>query len=319
MPRLPPKRLSGLQKSCRQQAAACWKLQKRPKPKSLRRNSPQIRQTPECAFHPFFMGPASRHNLPSASCQYRSRIKPPRVHAVRDAFTSRNEAGFRVRGFLPAVSRIGVRREGCRVCHGSSSPCGRGRKITVLARERQVVDFSGEGVFLTSKQDPLSCKIYDLAEAKLMILHSPPPMGRRCLPRQRLAKIVPLFPHPSLPCHTHPAPAAGWIANVSVQAGGRPSEAVVTCGRWREEAVHRHCSAGRCLVPPGRAPDQPPEKSLSLVPASAGRQPGRGWKRACGGPSCGYRGRAWRSRAAPWRSRIVNAKAKPVSENATSR
>jgi hypothetical protein len=121
-----------------------------------------------------------------------------------------------------------------------------------------------------------------------MILHSPPPMGRRCPPRQP-AKIRPLFPHPSLPCHTHPAPAAGWIANVSVQAGGRPSEAVVTCSRWREEAVHRHCSAGRCRVPPGRAPDQPPEKSLSLVPASAGRQPGRGWKRACGGPSCGYR------------------------------
>jgi hypothetical protein len=119
-----------------------------------------------------------------------------------------------------------------------------------------------------------------------MILHSPPPMGRRCL--RATCQNRPLFPHPSLPCHTHPAPAAGWIANVSVQAGGRPSEAVVTCGRWREEAVHRHCSAGRCRVPPGRAPDQPPEKSLSLVPASAGRQPGRGWKRACGGPSCGY-------------------------------
>jgi hypothetical protein len=109
------------------------------------------------------------------------------------------------------------------------------------------------------------------------------------LPAARSAqRNTPLFPHPPPPCHTHPAPAAGWIANVSVQAGGRPSEAVVTCGRWREEAVHRHCSAGRCLVPPGRAPEQPPEKSLPSVPASAGRQPGWGWKRACGGPSCGY-------------------------------
>ena len=52
--------------------------------------------------------------------------------------------------------------------------------------------------------------------------------------------------------------------------------------------MHRHCSAGRSLVPPGRAPDQPPEKSLPSVPVRAGRQPGRGWKRACGGPSCGY-------------------------------
>ena len=50
----------------------------------------------------------------------------------------------------------------------------------------------------------------------------------------------------------------------------------ITCGTTMEEAVHRHCSAGRFLVPPGRAPDQPPEKSLTLVPASAGRQPGGG-------------------------------------------
>ncbi len=117
-----------------------------------------------------------------------------------------------------------------------------------------------------------------------MISHSPPPGGRRHIAQ----KTLPFYPHPPPPCHHLRTPAAGWIANVSDQAGGRPSEAVVTCGRWREEAVHRHCSAGRSLVPPGRAPDQPPEKSLPSVPVRAGRQPGRGWKRACGGPSCGY-------------------------------
>ena len=84
----------------------------------------------------------------------------------------------------------------------------------------------------------------------------------------------------------------------------------VTCGRTMEEAEHRHCSAGRILVPPGRAPDQPPEKSSPLVPASAGRQPGWGWKRACGGPSCGY-GEGRGVQASPWRSRIVNARPSP--------
>ena len=84
----------------------------------------------------------------------------------------------------------------------------------------------------------------------------------------------------------------------------------VTCGRTMEEAERRHCSAGRILVPPGRAPDQPPEKSSPLVPASAGRQPGWGWKRACGGPSCGY-GEGRGVQASPWRSRIVNARPSP--------
>jgi hypothetical protein len=109
-----------------------------------------------------------------------------------------------------------------------------------------------------------------------MILHSPPPMGRRCPPRQP-AKIRPLFPHPSLPCHTHPAPAAGWIANVSVQAGGRPSEAVVTCGRWREEAVHRHCSAGRCRsLPGGRLTSHRRNPCPLCRPAPAGSRGGGG-------------------------------------------
>ena len=38
------------------------------------------------------------------------------------------------------------------------------------------------------------------------------------------AKTPPLFPHPPPPCHTDAAPAAGWIANASSQAGGRPLE-----------------------------------------------------------------------------------------------
>ena len=121
------------------------------------------------------------------------------------------------------------------------------------------------------------------------------------------AKFPPLFPHPPPPCHTHPAPAAGWSANVSDQAGGRPSEAAVTCGRPREEAVHRRCSAGSRSVQSGRAADQPPEKSLPFVPVRAGRQPGRGWKRACGGPSCGS-GEGRGVKPSPWRPRIANAR-----------
>ena len=58
-------------------------------------------------------------------------------------------------------------------------------------------------------------------------------------------------------------------------------------------------------------PSQPPEKSLPLGPASAGRLSGQGWKRACGGPPCGCGEGVLTSSQAPWRSRIVNARHSP--------
>lgn len=83
-------------------------------------------------------------------------------------------------------------------------------------------------------------------------------------------------------------PLTDGSANVPVQAGGRPPGVAGTCGTTTEEAVHRRVplAAGSCLKGDDR-PSQPPDRPLPLVRASAGRQPGRRWKRACGGPSCG--------------------------------
>ena len=49
----------------------------------------------------------------------------------------------------------------------------------VLARERQVIDFSGEGKIPGSETDQLSCKIYDLAGAKAVIVAFSPTGGER--------------------------------------------------------------------------------------------------------------------------------------------
>jgi hypothetical protein len=122
------------------------------------------------------------------------------------------------------------------------SPCGRGRKIMVLVRERQVIDFSGEVEVSGVEPGPLSCKIYDLADAKLMILLSPPPRGRGCA--QRLAsKIHPHFhPHPPPPCHTRsvlPLPDGSR----TYRPGGRecPGPGVLT---WRRSGFRRRRPSG---------------------------------------------------------------------------
>lgn len=90
------------------------------------------------------------------------------------------------------------------------------------------------------------------------------------------------------PCHTCRAPAAGWIVNVPVRAGGRPFGGWRNVRRQPEGGGNDRVSAGSPLVPLGiNGPSQPPEISLSPVPVRAGRQPGQGWKRACGGPAFG--------------------------------
>jgi hypothetical protein len=48
------------------------------------------------------------------------------------------------------------------------SPCGRGRKIMVLVRERQVIDFSGEGEVSGAETGPLSWNFSILADAKML-------------------------------------------------------------------------------------------------------------------------------------------------------
>jgi hypothetical protein len=116
------------------------------------------------------------------------------------------------------------------------SPCGRGRKIMVLVRERQVIDFSGEVEVSGVEPGPLSCKIYDLADAKLMILLSPPPRGRGCA--QRLAsKIHPHFIptlHPRATLSVLPLPDGSRTYRTRREEG--LSGSAVTCGRSRKEA-----------------------------------------------------------------------------------
>lgn len=101
-------------------------------------------------------------------------------------------------------------------------------------------------------------------------------------------KIPPFHPHPSRPCHTPLTPAAGWFENVLDQAGGRPPG---FCRNVRRNEGGGQATAllswqvTRSFRAHGLT--QPPEKPPAPVPACAGRQPGGGWKRACGGPSFG--------------------------------
>ena|GEM_PF-3363884 len=80
----------------------------------------------------------------------------------------------------------------------------------------------------------------------------PHPQPFQYLTRKSLS-FYPRLPHP---CHTPCTPAAGWLASVAVQAGGRPPGLVVTCGGIQGEAeagVLRWQSVLR-----GR-PSQPPD------------------------------------------------------------
>jgi hypothetical protein len=138
-----------------------------------------------------------------------------------------------------------------------------------------------------------------------MILLSPPPRGRR-----RASHPPHTFhPHTRIPCHTLRTPAAGCGANIAWQAGGMPfrpgrnvrqglgGDGGPSAVRWQ-----------RCARP-GTTPSQPPEKFRVPVPVRR-RQPGRGWKRACGGRVLRMRG----GRSTPGRSRIVNARQPSVPE-----
>ena len=100
----------------------------------------------------------------------------------------------------------------------------------------------------------------------------------------------PFRPHLPSPCHTFRAPAAGWIANVSDQAGGRP---VGVCRNVRQVGAggggHRGSAGGRVSLrrvqsqPPGRHPfsQAPPRRRETEHPV-----------RACGG----HGGSVWRAR-----------------------
>ncbi len=141
--------------------------------------------------------------------------------------------------------------------------------------------FQVRGKFPVPNPTLLSCKIYDLADAKLMILLSPPPRGRGCAQRHS-SKSSRYFIHtPISVCHHACTPAAGWIANASVQAGGRPFG---ICGNVRQLAEggggHRSSAGGRFLLEDRAKP--------ATGPGFASCQP-QGWMydetlvRACGG------------------------------------
>ena len=144
----------------------------------------------------------------------------------------------------------------------------------------QVLEIASEGEIPGTEIRPLSCKIYDLAEAKVMILLSPPPRGERgyAAPAHDNSTI---FVHtPKTSCHDLRAPAAGWFANVSTRRKEGLSGCAVTCGRARKEAVaigvplaggslSRHVQS----QPPGR------KHAPNLPKGGRGGRP----ERACGG------------------------------------
>ena len=104
-----------------------------------------------------------------------------------------------------------------------------------------------------------------------------------------------LFPASRPPCHHSSTPVTGWIAYVPVQAGGRPPGACRNVRRDHGGGGAPAGSAGSVVTPCGMTgPSQPPDKSLPPGPAHVGRLPGRGWKRACGGPPCGCGEGVWR-------------------------
>lgn len=96
--------------------------------------------------------------------------------------------------------------------------------------------------------------------------------------------------HPRLPppCHTAHAPAAGWAGERAGPGGGKASGGLPgrAAGRWRRRCTGRFRWQQDHLATDDR-PSQPPDKFLPPGPTSAGRLSGWGWKRACGGRSCG--------------------------------
>ena len=70
--------------------------------------------------------------------------------------------------------------------------------------------------------------------------------------REIRAKTPRSFPHLPYPCHTRCAPAAGWIANASSQAGGRPLEARRNVRRAAGGGRNQRGSAGGFGRPRGR-------------------------------------------------------------------
>ncbi len=99
---------------------------------------------------------------------------------------------------------------------------------------------------------------------------------------KRLSEKSPyLFPTRQIPCHHHRTPAAGWIANVCDQAGGRP---LGVCRNVRQGSKggggHRGSAGGRVSFETRAKP--------ATGPGCVSRQPkGEVWNarpvRACGG------------------------------------
>ena len=90
-----------------------------------------------------------------------------------------------------------------------------------------------------------------------------------------------LFPHPPAPCHNRIAPAAGWIANVSMQAGGnapgraRKRRCAGRGRRWSTRFRWRRAFAEKAALASHRA-------GFQVLPAQAGGARGTPL-RACGG------------------------------------
>ncbi len=146
--------------------------------------------------------------------------------------------------------------------------------------------------------------------------------------------LAPFHPHLPPPCHTSSAPAAGWIANVLDQAGGRPFG---ICRNVRQVAQggggHRGSAGGRSSStvqsqPPGRHPfsrhsggrkRQSPVRAcgghdgpLRRVRVRAGTSrttpaagPGCGRSNPGGGNTPGVRGAACRMRTSSGETRAV--------------
>ena len=80
-------------------------------------------------------------------------------------------------------------------------------------------------------------------------------------------KLTRSFPHPQYPCHTPGTPAAGWIANASVQVGGMPFKPHRNV-RWRlGEAVTSVAPLADLIAPKGELVQPATGPSSGSVPA----------------------------------------------------
>ena len=144
----------------------------------------------------------------------------------------------------------------------------------------QVLEIASEGEISGTETRPLSCKIYDLAEAKVMILLSPPPRGREGM-RHYPAKSPPFSSTPSQPhviILALPLPDGSRTVSTRLEEG--LSGSAVTCGRARKEAVAIGVPlAGGSLS--RRVQSQPPGRkhAPNLPKGRPGRQTGTGlWR-----------------------------------------